>query len=197
MALSKIQMILGVSGIISLALNIIFIAIFIRFGKPVWERFRALRMKNPTYIVRIHNKNRADMELVDFSDGIVKFGKKTYVKDPERIIRHKPFDLAFFMAEDCRPLNLADVELILDPEVYTRQLELAEMAGAARMVERLVEELMKALTPYLIAIVGAVVLVLGGFFIIHKQGAESLTLIKGIYNATVLVTKAPIPILQG
>ena len=196
MALSQIQTILGISGIVSLVLNVIFIAILIKWGKPVWERLKATRMKNPTYIIRIYNKTRADMELVDFTDGIVKFGKKTYVKDPERIIRHKPFDMAFFMAEDCRPLNLADVELILDPEVYTRQLELAEMAGAARMVERLVEELMKALTPYLIAIVGAVVLVLGGFFVIHKQGAESLGLIKAIYNTTVIATKAPLPILQ-
>jgi hypothetical protein len=176
---------LGVAGLVSVVLNLIFIVILIKFGRPVLERFKALKMSNPTYIIRIFNKNRIKMDLVDYKDGIVKFGNKTYIKDPELIIRHKPFDMAYFYAEDCRPLNLAEVDLLLDPEVYTRQLELAEMAGAARMVERLVEELMKVLTPYLIAIVVGLVLVGGGFFILHQQGTQTFALLNEVKNLTI------------
>jgi len=184
MALSNIQWILGISGIFSLLLNIVLIAIMIKLGKPIIDQIRGKFMKNPTYIVRVHNKNRADMELVDYIDGIVKLGKKTYIKDPELIIRHKPFDLAFFMAEDCRPLNLSEVELILDPEVYTRQLELAEMAGSARMIERLVEELMTKLLPYLIAMVAVMVICIGAMFMLHQQGQKTYELLNLVYDVT-------------
>ena len=183
--LEQFKFYLGVAGLISVILNLIFVVILIKYGKPVMDRFKALKMKNPTYIIRIFNKNRAKMDLVDYSDGIVKFDKKTYIKDPELIIRNKPFDMAYFNAEDCRPLNLAEVDLLLDPEVYTRQLELAEMAGAARMVERLVQELMKVLTPYLIAIVVGLILVCGGFFIIHQQGTTIITAVHELRNLTI------------
>lgn len=194
MALTQIQMILGISGIFSLVLNIIFIAILIKFGRPVIDQIRGKYMKNPTYIVRVYNKNRIDMDLVDFTDGIIKLGKKTYIKDPEKIIRHKPFDMAFYHADDCRPLDLSEVELIIDPEVYTRQLELAEMAGSARMIERLIEELMRALMPYLIAMILVMLVCIGGFFVLHKQGAETLSTVKMIYNVTKPVIDAAVTI---
>jgi hypothetical protein len=189
--MDKIGMTLGILGIISFILNIIFILIMAKFGKPVIEQIKGKSMKNPTYIVRVFNKNRAEMELVDFKDGIIHLDKKTYIKDPERIIRHKPFDMAFYMAEDCRPLNLAEIELVLDPEVYTRQLELAEMAGAARMVERLVQELMKALTPWFIGMGIGLIVVAVGFFMIHQQNTSILADTGIIKNMTAVLVQNP------
>ena len=190
--IQQLVMAAGILGVISFIANIIFIRILMKYGKPVWDQLKAKKMKNPTYICLVYNKNRITEEIMDFTDGIVQIGKKTYIKDPERILKSKPFDKAFFMADDCRPLNLAELELVLDPEVYTRQLELAEMAGAAKMVERLIEELMKRLVP---------ILVIGGIVLLivicinaadYSQTQKILSAVAELKNITISAAKSSV-----
>lgn len=154
--------------IISILLNVLFIAFFVIFMKNSWFKLKSIFMKNPTLITIIQSSGKKIEYLVSPKEKSIEKDNKTYSLIEDRCVYDGKIAQYVFKHDNSEPLDLRKGNTSLDPGFLTNLLLQAQLSGSTDFIKKLLQ--------FKYLVLSFIVIALGVAFCVYKLNDMTTTL---------------------